>query len=142
MSTEFIELAGKVNQTMPYYCVQRIERALNSAGKPVNGSKVALVGVSYKTGVGDMREAPALKIMALLSGLGADIHYHDPHVPQLREPALASEPLEDVLDGADVAVIVTAHPTVDHEAVVERAPLVVDLRGVTRGMQVPTVQRL
>src|SRR4051812_11630326 len=61
MSTEFIELAGKVNQNMPYHCVQRVDRALNSAGKAVNGAKVALIGVSYKAGVGDMREAPALK---------------------------------------------------------------------------------
>ncbi|MEA2295712.1 MAG: UDP-N-acetyl-D-glucosamine dehydrogenase [Solirubrobacteraceae bacterium] len=142
MSTEFIELAGKINQQMPYHCVQRVERALNDAGKPVRGSKVALIGVSYKTGVGDMREAPALKIMGLLSGLGADLHYHDPYVPELREPALRGESLEDVLEGADVAVIVTAHPDVDHQVVVERAPLVVDLRGVTRGLHVPTVQRL
>jgi UDP-N-acetyl-D-glucosamine dehydrogenase len=134
MSTEFIELAGKVNQNMPYHCVQRIERALNEAGRPVKGSKVAMIGVSYKAGVGDMREAPALKIMRLLTGLGADLHYHDPYVPELRDPHVSGEPLDDVLDGADVAVIVTAHPDVDHQAVVDRAPLVVDLRGVTRHM--------
>jgi len=142
MSTEFIELAGKVNQNMPYHCVQRIERALNAAGKPVNGAKVALIGVSYKAGVGDMREAPALKMLLLLAGLGADLHYHDAFVPELREPQLASEPLDALLDGCDVAVIVTAHPDVDHEEVVRRAPLVVDLRGVTRGMRVPSVVRL
>src|SRR4051794_26477618 len=86
MSAEFIELAGKINQNMPYHCVQRIERALNGIGKPVRGARVAFIGVSYKAGVGDMREAPALKMLALLAGLGAHLHYHDPHVPQLRDP--------------------------------------------------------
>ena len=85
MTTEFIELAGKVNQNMPYHCVARIERALNDAAKPVRGSRIALLGVSYKAGVGDMRESPALKIIELLSGLGADVVYHDPHVPELPE---------------------------------------------------------
>jgi UDP-N-acetyl-D-glucosamine dehydrogenase len=103
---------------------------------------VSLIGVSYKAGVGDMREAPALKVLKLLGGLGADLHYHDPYVPELQEAELRSEPLEDVLDGCDVAVIVTAHPEVDHDAVVERAPLVMDLRGITRGTHVPNVVRL
>jgi UDP-N-acetyl-D-glucosamine dehydrogenase len=142
MATEFIELAGKINQNMPYHCVQRIERALNAAGKPVNGSKVALIGISYKAGVGDMREAPALKMLLLLSGLGADLRYHDPFVPELREPALRSMGFDEVLEDCDVAVIVTAHPDVDHQQVVERAPLVVDLRGITRGVQAPSVVRL
>jgi UDP-N-acetyl-D-glucosamine dehydrogenase len=142
MATEFIELAGKVNQNMPYHCVQRVERALNGAGKPVKGANVALIGVSYKAGVGDMREAPALKILKLLAGLGAELHYHDPHVPRLHDPQLASEPLEDVVAACDVAVIVTAHPGVDHDAIVARAPLVVDLRGVTRSVQATTVVRL
>ena len=142
MATEFIELAGKINQQMPYHCVQRIERALNAAGKPVHGSKVALIGVSYKGGVGDLREAPALKILKLLNGLGADLRYHDPFVPELTEQGLTGMDLDTVLEDADVAVIVTVHPDVDHEAVVARAPLVVDLRGVTRGIEAPTVQRL
>ncbi|MEJ7893784.1 MAG: nucleotide sugar dehydrogenase [Solirubrobacteraceae bacterium] len=137
MATEFIELAGKVNQNMPYHCVQRIERALNQAGKPVNGSKIALIGVSYKAGVGDMREAPALKIGMLLGGLSADLRYHDPHVAELRDFGLVSQPLDDVLEDCDAAVILTAHPDVDHQAVVDRAPLVIDLRGVTRHLQVP-----
>ena len=143
MSTEFIELAGKVNQTMPYHCVQKIERALNAQGKPVHGSKIALIGVSYKAGVGDMREAPALKIALLLGGLGANLVYHDPYVPELRDSGLRSQSLDEVLTDCDAAVIVTAHPDVDHQAVVDRAPLVVDLRGITRGMEVPaSVQRL
>jgi UDP-N-acetyl-D-glucosamine dehydrogenase len=141
MSTEFIELAGKINQTMPYHCVQRIERALNEAGKPVKGSKIALIGVSYKAGVGDMREAPALKIIRLLSGLGADLRYHDPYVPELRD-GLKNMEFDAVLEDCDVAVIVTAHPDVDHRTVVDRAPLTVDLRGITRGVEAPSVHRL
>jgi UDP-N-acetyl-D-glucosamine dehydrogenase len=132
MTAEFIELAGKVNQNMPYHCVAKIERVLNDAAKPVRGSRIAVFGVSYKAGVGDMRESPALKIIQVLRGLGADIAYHDPHVPELTEHDLRSVSFDDALDGADLAVIVTAHPGVDHEAIVERAPLVLDLRGVTR----------
>ena len=87
---EFIELAGKVNQAQPAFCVERIERALNEAGKPVRGSKVLILGVSYKAGVGDTRESPALKIAKLLRELGGEVSYHDPHVPELPELELSS----------------------------------------------------
>jgi UDP-N-acetyl-D-glucosamine dehydrogenase len=132
MTAEFIELAGKVNQNMPYHCVAKIERVLNDASKPVRGSQIAIFGVSYKAGVGDLRESPALKIIEVLSGLGADVVYHDPHVPELQEHGLRNASFDEALDGSDLAVIVTAHPGVDHGAVVDRAPLVLDLRGVTR----------
>ena len=132
MSTEFIELAGKVNQQMPYHCVSKVERLLNDAGKPVRGSKVAVLGVSYKAGVGDVRESPALKILALLDALGADLHYHDPFVAHLPELGLSSGPLDEVLADSDLVLVVTAHPDVDHDAAVEQAPLALDLRGVTR----------
>jgi UDP-N-acetyl-D-glucosamine dehydrogenase len=137
LSTEFIELAGKVNQYMPYFCVDKIERALNDVHKPVRGSRVLLLGVSYKAGVGDIRESPALKIIQLLRKHGADVSYHDPHVPELQEHDLRSRPLEEALDGVDLAVIVTAHPSVDHGHVVERAPQVLDLRGTTRHLGAP-----
>jgi len=132
MSTEFIELAGKINQQMPYYCVERIELALNDVAKPIRGSKIAILGVAYKGGIGDIRESPALKIIELLRASGAEVRYHDPHVPSLAELDLQSCPLEDMLDDADLVLIVTAHPSVDHEPVARRARLVVDLRGVTR----------
>jgi UDP-N-acetyl-D-glucosamine dehydrogenase len=132
MTAEFIELAGKVNQNMPYHCVARIERVLNDAAKAVRGSRIAVFGVSYKAGVGDMRESPALKIIEVLTGLGGEVVYHDPHVPELVEHGLRSMSVDDTLEGADLAVIVTAHPGVDHDAIVERAPLALDLRGVTR----------
>jgi len=137
LSTEFIELAGKVNQYMPYFCMDKIEQTLNDAHKPVRGSRVLLLGVSYKAGVGDIRESPALKIMQLLRKRGAEVRYHDPHVPELTEHDLRSVGLDDALDGIDLAVIVTAHPNVDHESVVERAPQVLDLRGTTRHLGAP-----
>jgi UDP-N-acetyl-D-glucosamine dehydrogenase len=132
LTTEFIELAGKVNQQMPYHCVSKVERVLNDAGKAVNGSRIAVLGVSYKPGVGDVRESPALKIVALLTALGADLVYHDPHVPVLPDGGLRSASFDDAIEGADLALIVTAHPGVDHDAIAPRVPLVVDLRGVTR----------
>jgi UDP-N-acetyl-D-glucosamine dehydrogenase len=132
MTAEFIELAGKVNQNMPYHCVARIERMLNDAAKPVRGSRIAIFGVSYKAGVGDLRESPALKIIEVLQGLGGDIVYHDPHVPALPEFGLRSVPVDDALQGAELAVIVTAHPGVDHDAIVGTAPMALDLRGATR----------
>ena len=139
---EFIELAGKVNQAQPAYCVKRIERALNEAGKPVKGSRVLVLGASYKAGIGDTRESPALKILSLLSELGGNVSYHDPHVPALPELGLASVDLDSALAETDLAAIVTAHPSVDYETVVSAAPLVVDLRGVTRGIEAKSLTRL
>jgi UDP-N-acetyl-D-glucosamine dehydrogenase len=132
MSTEFIELAGQVNQQMPYHCVALTQRALNDAGLPVKGARIAVLGVAYKPGVGDTRESPALKILELLGNLGAELSYHDPHVPALAELDLHSLPLQELLADADLTLIVTAHPSVDHELACRRARLVVDLRGVTR----------
>jgi UDP-N-acetyl-D-glucosamine dehydrogenase len=142
MSTEFIELAGKVNQQMPYHCVAKVQRALNDVGRAVKGARIAVFGVSYKSGVGDVRESPALKILELLAELGAELSYHDPHVPTLHEFGLRSVTLEQALKDADLALIVTAHPNVDHEEVARRARIVVDLRGVTRGSGVESVVRL
>ncbi len=115
---EFIELAGKVNQAQPAFCAERIQRALNDAGKSVRGSKILLLGVSYKAGIGDTRESPALKIVDLLRELGGEISYHDPHVPELTERGLSSADLDEGLRSADVAAIVTAHPEIDYEQVV------------------------
>jgi UDP-N-acetyl-D-glucosamine dehydrogenase len=140
--TEFIELAGKLNQAQPDFCVQKIERALNDVSKPVRGSRVLLLGVAYKAGVGDLREAPALKIVRRLRELGADIAYHDPHVPELPEHGLQSVDLDDEVAAADAVCIVTAHPEIDYEGVVRDAQLVLDLRGVTRGIRAPNLVRL
>ena len=140
--TEFIELAGEVNQRMPEFCVDRIARALNDHSKPVRGSKVAILGVSYKAGVGDLRESPALKIIQLLDLQGAVISYHDDYVPEVPELGYSNEPFDAVLADCDVAVIVTAHPGLDLERIVATAPLVVDFRGVTRHIEAPNLVRL
>ncbi len=142
MATEFIELAGKVNQQMPYHCVDKAQRALNDAGMSVKGARIGVLGVSYKPGVGDIRESPALKIIELLRKKGADVSYHDPHVPSLNEPGLTSSPLEEVVNNADLTLIVTAHPSIDHAEVAQRARLLVDLRGVTRSLNDSNVIRL
>jgi UDP-N-acetyl-D-glucosamine dehydrogenase len=142
MATEFIELAGKVNQQMPYHCVTKAQRALNDRGLSVKGARIAVLGVSYKPGVGDVRESPALKIISLLHELGADVLYNDPYVPSLAEFSLTSTPLEEVLADADLALIITAHPGVDYELVARRARLVVDLRGVTSAAGSANVVRL
>jgi UDP-N-acetyl-D-glucosamine dehydrogenase len=142
MTAHFIELAGEVNQEMPYFCVEKITNALNDHAKAVRGSRIAIVGVSYKPGVGDVRESPALKIMDLLRERGAQLVYHDDYVAELANLDLRSEALDAALEGADCAVIVTAHPGVDPRQVVAGAPLVVDFRGVTRGIEAGNLVRL
>jgi UDP-N-acetyl-D-glucosamine dehydrogenase len=142
MSTEFIELAGKINQQMPHYCVERIERALNDVGKPVKGSRLAILGVGYKGGVGDTRESPALRIMRVLSERGATLLYHDPYVPSLEELGLQNSGLADATADADAVVLVTAHPGIDHAAVARDAALFIDLRGITRGQHADNIVRL
>jgi UDP-N-acetyl-D-glucosamine dehydrogenase len=142
MSTEFIELAGKINQQMPYHCVERIERALNDASKPVRGSQIMILGASYKTGVGDTRESPALRIMEVLAERGGSVSYHDPYVPALPDLGLSSIPLDPAVGEADVVVLVTAHPGIDYTELAGRSSLFVDLRGVTRGAQIENLIRL
>ncbi len=139
---EFIELAGKVNQTQPAFCVERAVRALNDAGKPVRGSRILVLGASYKGGIGDVRESPALKIIHMLAERGGEVSYYDPHVAALPDLGLESVELEAGLATADLVAIVTAHPEVDYERVVSAAPLVIDFRGVTRGITAENLTRL
>ncbi len=140
--TEFIELAGKINQNQPQFCVHKIERTLNEVGKPVRGSRILLVGVAYKAGVGDLRESPALKIVRELRDLGAELAYHDPHVAELPELGLTSVDLDGELGRADLACVITPHPEVDYRKVVSDAPLVLDFRGITRGIEASNLVRL
>jgi UDP-N-acetyl-D-glucosamine dehydrogenase len=142
MSTEFIELAGKINQQMPYHCVARIEQALNDASKPVRGSRILVLGASYKGGVGDIRESPALRIMEVLAERGADLQYHDPFVPALPELGLSSVPVDPAAGEADAVVLVTAHPGIDYTELAGRTHLFVDLRGITRGTNIANLTRL
>jgi UDP-N-acetyl-D-glucosamine dehydrogenase len=131
MPVEFIELAGKLNQQMPYHCVAKLQRTLNERGRAVRGARIAVLGVSYKPGVSDVRESPALKIIPLLRRLGAEVVYHDPLVAQLPTLGLHSLELSDALAGADLALIVTAAAGLDYDALAGRVPSVLDLRGVT-----------
>ena len=114
---------------MPYWCLGKIVRALNQHEKALKGSKVLVLGVAYKSDIDDTRESPALKLIELLQGEGADVSYHDPFVPELREQGLTSAPLDAA--AADCVVIVTAHSGIDYDELVEQAPLVVDLRNAT-----------
>ncbi len=110
MSTEFIELAGKINQQMPYHCVAKLQRTLNDRGRAVRGSRIAVLGVSYKPNVGDIRESPALKIdRAARASSAPRSSTTTPTSPELEAYGLRSAPLEDALDGADLVLIVTAH---------------------------------
>jgi UDP-N-acetyl-D-glucosamine dehydrogenase len=126
--TEFIELAGKINANMPYFCRSLISQALNhGAQKSLKGSRLLVLGVSYKADVDDVRESPAEKIIQLLQKAGADVAYHDPHVPEF--DGLRSADYEP--ESYDGVVIVTAHSAIDYDDLVERAQIVVDLRNAT-----------
>lgn len=144
--TEFIELAGKINSQMPYFCVSKLARALNEHEKALKGAKVLVIGVAYKADVNDMRESPALKVISLLRERGADVSYHDPHVPALEpghgvDVAMRSVELTDeALEGADAVVVVTAHSGIDWQRVADRSRLVMDFRNaVPRGENVWTL---
>ena len=128
--TEFIELAGKVNENMPYFCRSLISQALNHGlERSLKGAKVLILGVSYKPNIQDVRESPALKLIELLRNAGSKVSYHDPHVPELPAERLSSVALEP---GAyDCVTIVTAHSSIDYDKLVDEARLVVDLRNAT-----------
>ena len=141
LATEFIELAGKVNAQMPMHCVSRIERTLNEVRKPVNGTRILLLGMSYKAGVGDIRESPAITIAEQLLALGAELSYHDPYVPDVHALGLRSVELAAAVAQAELVVILTAHPDVDHAEIADIAPLALDFRGVLRGAVQPAGSR-
>jgi UDP-N-acetyl-D-glucosamine dehydrogenase len=129
--TRFIDLAGEINSAMPDVVVEKVARALNDERKSVRGSRILVLGVAYKKDVDDMRESPALDVMRLLEERGADVGYHDPHVPRYMEDGheRVSVALSDAeLARSDAAVIVTDHGAVDYQRVVDKAALVVDTR--------------
>lgn len=130
--TRFIELAGQINRSMPYYVVNRLLEAVNAEGRSLRGARVLVLGVAYKPGVSDDRESPSYVVMDLIAGKGAHVEYHDPFVPRIgpahdRWSGRQSVPLEEaVLKSFDAAVVCTAHPGVPHELLSETIPLVVD----------------
>jgi len=141
----FIELAGHINSAMPAYVVERIADALNAARKPINGSRVHLLGVAYKRDVGDMRESPALDVLELLAKRGATLSYSDPYVSELRHDGhtMTSIDVADALaQRPDCTVICTDHTTFDYEALVASGTLIVDTRNALKGRDAPTIFRL
>lgn len=139
MSTRFIELAGEINSSMPEYVLRRVSDALNQAGKPVRGSKLALLGVAYKPNVDDPRESPSFVLLERLISQGADVTYNDPHVPQL--PSMRAHDLRamesveltpEYLSQQDCVLIATNHSAYDYEFIVKHSKLVVDTRNATR----------
>lgn len=142
--TRFIELAAETNEAMPYHVVELVTRGLSRAGKALDGARVLVLGVAFKPDVGDSRDTPAERVIELLLGRGADVHYHDPFVPAFHvggnvfykeSLALNSAPLTDeVLQTADVVVIVTGHHNVDYGRVLQQAALVVDTCNATHGI--------
>jgi len=140
-TTRFIQLAGEINISIPYYVVSKISDGLNGRGKSIKRSKILILGVAYKKDVDDARESPALAIMDLLQKRGASILYHDSYIPVLPSFRkylfrLKSSPLtERLLHKIDAAVIVTDHSHIDYQWVAKHAPLLIDTRNVTKDMK-------
>ncbi|MGH7715933.1 MAG: UDP binding domain-containing protein, partial [Vulcanimicrobiaceae bacterium] len=134
----FIELAAEVNQTMPYFVRDRIARALNKERKALSGSKILVLGMAYKRDVSDWRESPALKVVELLEKEGANVKYHDPHIPSFADDhakVRRSVPLtDDLLSSVDCVTILTDHSEFDWDRIVTQARLVVDSRNATSGV--------
>jgi UDP-N-acetyl-D-glucosamine dehydrogenase len=143
IEARFIELAGYINGQMPHFVVDKVQNALNDAGKPVKGSRILVMGISYKRDIDDMRESPALDVMLLLQRRGGIVSYCDPHVPALNVDGLTLEsvPLESAA-GADCVVIITDHRAFDYKLLLEKAPLIVDSRNALKGMVSPKIVRL
>jgi UDP-N-acetyl-D-glucosamine dehydrogenase len=134
----FIELAGQVNGSMPEYVVNRVGEALNAHKKPLNGSKVHVLGIAYKRDIDDVRESPALDVIELLERRGAIVTYSDPYVPEVDHGHHQLKGIsipEALAAGSDCAVIVTDHKAFDYPAIVASFPLVVDTRNALKGIQ-------
>jgi UDP-N-acetyl-D-glucosamine dehydrogenase len=129
-STRFVDLAGEINNNMPYFCRSVISQALNHGlQRPVSGARILILGVAYKADIGDIRATPAEKLIQLLRNAGAEVAYHDPHVTEF--DGMTSVALEP--EAYDCCVIVTAHSSIDYGELVERAKIVVDFRNATNG---------
>lgn len=139
MNVRFIELAGEVNWTMPYFVREKVMRALNDQGKAIKGSEIFVLGVAYKRDIEDWRESPALKVMDLLKKDGARINYHDPHVPSFTDEhgeSWHSIPLsKESLERSECVLILTDHSSIDYARVADAARLVIDTRNATKGVR-------
>ena len=125
----FVELAGDINFAMPRHVVELVAEALNDRGRALRGARIGILGVAFKPNVRDARNSPAADVIALLAERGAEIAFHDPHVPRFRDTAgveRESGDLDAVLTGSDVVVVLAAHRAIDWDRVFATAPLVVD----------------
>ncbi|MGO9613954.1 MAG: nucleotide sugar dehydrogenase [Dissulfurispiraceae bacterium] len=142
-STKFIELAGEINISMPYYVIQKTIEALNERGKSINGAKILVLGLAYKKDVDDSRESPSFKIIELLQKKGAAVEYNDPHIPvapKTRKYSIGkvSVPLtKENLAQYDCVVIATDHSAYDPEFIVQNSQLIVDTRSLIKRSQDP-----
>jgi len=133
--TRFVDLASEINSQMPAFVVEKVAHALNADRKPVNGSKILVLGVAYKRDIDDVRESPALDVMRLLEGQGAIVQFHDPFIPIVREDGHEHHGVDlttKLLESADAVVVVTDHKSVDYQFVMDHASLIVDSRNVTK----------
>ncbi len=138
LHTRFIELAGEINEGMPYYVVAKLQRLLNRRGRCLNGAAILVLGVTYKADVADPRETPAVKVMELLQREGARLTYADPFAPtlELEGRSVKAVPLTPAfLEQSDCALILTAHSAFDYDLIVRHAPLVFDTRYGTRNVK-------
>ncbi|MEL7627336.1 MAG: nucleotide sugar dehydrogenase [Anaerolineaceae bacterium] len=134
-TTRFIDLASEINTGQPRYVVNRIQDALNRYKKPLNGSKVLILGVAYKPNINDMRESPALDIIHLLREKGAIVTYYDPFVPELDYENIQMSSEKDLpasVENADLVAIITNHSKIDYNMVVDKAQLIFDARNATK----------
>ncbi|MBU4556575.1 MAG: nucleotide sugar dehydrogenase [Actinobacteria bacterium] len=143
--TEFIELSGKVNESMPYYVVRRVMDALNTNAKSLSGARVLMLGVAYKADIDDMRESPAILISKLLMEKGADLVYHDSWVPKFKAgdtEVFSVDLTSEEVSSADIVVIITNHSDTDYAAVVRDAQLILDTRNALSAFDDSKVVRL
>ncbi len=140
----FIELASEINGKMPEFVVNKVQSALNKARKPVNGSKIHIVGVAYKRDISDVRESPALDIIALLQRLGGTVTYSDAFVPEIKVESgiLKASPMSSTIGEADCVVIITDHSELDYAEVVAHSQLIVDSRNALRDFDDEKIVRL
>jgi len=141
--TKFIELAGEINTAMPHYVVERVSEALNHQTKPIKGSRILLLGLAYKADVDDMRESPTFILLDLLKNRGAEVAYHDPHVPEIKPTrehdhwtgTKSVSWAKDTISAFDAVVIATAHKAVNYQELADWCPCIIDTRNAMSGVE-------
>ena len=144
IEARFIELAGYINGRMPEFVIEKVQKALNDASKPVRGSRIHILGTAYKRNIDDVRESPALDIILLLQRLGATVTFSDPfvHKIHINGANLESQEMLPCVEAADCVVIVTDHTGIDYASVIEKSKLIVDTRNALKGFRSEKIVRL